>query len=82
MSGENFRLVRIANRIRMIDIARELGFKSRSPIHLIEKRLAVPKKFEVKLWELVGIHITNENDYRDYVRHCKAILTIDNSQTT
>lgn len=75
MTGKHFKLIRTANKIRAIDLARELGYSSKSPIRLLENRAQIPYKVIKVLLGMIGIEFNEENKYREYLRHCAEVLT-------
>jgi hypothetical protein len=75
MQGKHLKLIRLANRIPAVELAKELGYVSRTPIYSLERKVEVPYKVAEVILKKIGIEDFNSEQYHAYLRHCVFVLT-------
>lgn len=77
MKGYELKMIRKANRISALEIAKKLGYASKTPVLNAEKRLIVPKKFEKAILQILNLHFDQPVQYFNYIQECARILTTE-----
>lgn len=75
MSGGQLKVIMRANKITILEFAKQMGYNSKTPILNAQKKLAVPSKMQEKLYEMLGLDFLDNTQLFDYVVYCINVLT-------